>query len=117
MRHLSIRARCQPAGAFKPGSPEWLAQIFLKTVDGDPVALLRILDTFVDTFVEEPTTIDVPTLVVSGVDDHDNGAAQPLAQALQRARYAEVEGNHMSAVTFAALGMAIADFLESTANA
>jgi pimeloyl-ACP methyl ester carboxylesterase len=104
-------------GAFKRGSPEWLAQIFLKTVDGDPVALLRILDTFVDTSVEELTTIDVPTLVVSGVDDHDNGAAQPLAQALQRARYAEVEGNHMSAVTFAALGMAIADFLESTANA
>jgi pimeloyl-ACP methyl ester carboxylesterase len=104
-------------GSFKRGSPEWMAEIFLKTVNGDPVALLRIIDTFVDTSVEELATIDVPTLVVSGVDDDDNGAAQPLAQALPRARYVEVEGNHMSAVTFAGLGAAIADFLESTAIA
>jgi pimeloyl-ACP methyl ester carboxylesterase len=102
-------------GSFKRGSPEWLAEIFLKSVNGDPVALLRILDTFVDTSLEELKSIDVPTLVVAGVDDDDNGAAQPLAQALRRARFVEVEGNHMSAVTFAALGTAIADFLDSTA--
>src|SRR3546814_2153867 len=36
-------------GSFERGSPEWLAEAFLKTTKGDPVALLGILDTFVDT--------------------------------------------------------------------
>src|SRR3546814_13069558 len=35
-------------GSFERGSPEWLAGAFLKTTKGDPVALLGILDTFLD---------------------------------------------------------------------
>ncbi len=104
-------------GSFKRGSPEWMAEIFLKTVNGDTQALLRILDTFVDTSLVELASIHVPTFVVSGAEDDDNGSAKALAQALPQPRYAEVAGNHMSAVTFAELGTAIADFLESTAIA
>src|ERR1700687_1553084 len=36
-------------GTFERGSAEWMAEAFLKTVGGDPVALLRVLDTLVDT--------------------------------------------------------------------
>lgn len=35
-------------GSFARGSSEWLTEAFLKTTGGDPVALLRILDTFVE---------------------------------------------------------------------
>ena len=52
-----------------------------------------------------------PTLVLSGVDDHDNGPAEALADLLPDARFVEVPGNHMSAVTKPELGLAIADFL------
>ncbi len=36
-------------GTFERGSPEWMAEAFLKTVNGDPTALLHVLDTNVDT--------------------------------------------------------------------
>ncbi len=36
-------------GTFERGSAEWMAEAFLKTVGGDPGALLLVLDTFVDT--------------------------------------------------------------------
>src|SRR6201999_3951333 len=39
-------------GTFKPGSAEWLSEAFLKTVGGDRIALLHVLDTFVDTSPE-----------------------------------------------------------------
>ena len=56
-------------------------------------------------------SIGVPTLVLSGADDHDNGSAEALARMLPDARYVAVPGNHMSAVTRPDLGRAIADFL------
>ena len=33
-------------GKHKPGSAEWMAEAFMKTVGGDPVALLNVLNTF-----------------------------------------------------------------------
>ena len=98
-------------GQHERGSPEWLAEAFLKTTGGDPVALLGVIDTFASTPAEVLASLDRPTLVLSGVDDHDNGSAAALADALPNARYAEVPGNHMSAVTKPALGQAIADFV------
>jgi pimeloyl-ACP methyl ester carboxylesterase len=98
-------------GSFKPGSPEWLAEAFMKTVGGDPVALLHVLDTFVDTPAEALARINTPTLVVIGADDDDNGSAESLAAALPRARCVVIPGNHMSAVTKPELGGAIADYL------
>ncbi len=98
-------------GKHERGSPEWMAEAFLKTTGGDPVALLGIIDTFVGTPADVLDTIAQPTLVVCGKDDDDNGSAPELADALPHARYVEVPGNHMSAVTKPELGQAIADFL------
>lgn len=96
---------------FERGSPEWMAQAFLKTTGGDAKALVNIIDSFVDTSDEELARIAMPTLVLSGVDDHDNGSAAELAGKLPGATLREVPGNHMSAVLKPDLGIAIADFL------
>lgn len=98
-------------GTHQRGSPEWMAEAFLKTTGGDPEALLPLLDSFVDTKEAELPALAMPTLVLSGADDQDNGSAEALAEALPDAIYVEVPGNHMSAVTRADLGIAIADFL------
>lgn len=98
-------------GTHERGSPEWMAEAFLKTTGGDPDALLPLLDSFVDTSGAELTSIEQPTLVVAGAEDHDNGSAADLAQLLKRARYVEIPGGHMSAVTRPDLGRAIALFI------
>lgn len=98
-------------GSFERGSPEWLAEAFLKTTGGDPVALLALLDSFVDTEAADLPSIGQDTLVVCGEDDRDNGSASRLAEALPAGRYAAVPGNHMSAVTKPQLGEAMAAFL------
>ena len=98
-------------GSHDRGSPEWLAEAFLKTTGGDPVALLGILDTFADTSPEQIAAFAQPTLVVCGADDQDNGSAPDLAAALPNGRYVETPGGHMSAVVKPELGRAIADFL------
>ena len=98
-------------GTHERGSDEWMAEAFLKTVGGDPKALLPLLGSFVDSSVEELRTIAMPTLVLSGVEDQDNGPAGELAELLPDGRFVEVPGNHMNAVTKPELGRAIADFL------
>ena len=54
----------------------------------------------------------MPTLVLTGDKDRDNGSAEALAEALANARHAVVPGDHMSAVTKPDLGTAIAGFLD-----
>lgn len=98
-------------GKHERGSPEWLAEAFLKTTKGDPVALLGILDTFSDTPLATIKAFAQPTLIVAGVEDHDNGSAAALADALPHARFVEVPGGHMSSVAKPELGQAIAEFL------
>jgi pimeloyl-ACP methyl ester carboxylesterase len=98
-------------GSFERGTPEWLAEAFLKTVQGDPVALLHVLDTFADTPREVVEGIAMPVLVVAGVDDDDNGSAEALAALLPHGEHGVIPGNHMSAVTRPELGTAMADFL------
>jgi pimeloyl-ACP methyl ester carboxylesterase len=100
-------------GTHPRGSPEWLAEAFLKTTGGDPQAMLPLLRSFVDSSEEELRSISMPTLVLSGAEDQDNGPAEALASLLPAGRYVEVPGNHMSAVTGPGLGRAIADFLAS----
>lgn len=99
-------------GSFARGSSEWMTEAFLKTVGGDPKALLNVLDTFLDTPREALAGIDTPTLVLVGAQDADNGSAEALAAALPRGRYAVVPGNHMNAVTRPELGSAMIDYLE-----
>lgn len=98
-------------GRHERGSPEWLAEAFLKTTKGDPAALLGVLETFVDTPADVLAGFAQPALVVAGVEDDDNGSAAALADALPDARYVGVPGGHMSAVVKPELGQAISDFL------
>jgi pimeloyl-ACP methyl ester carboxylesterase len=98
-------------GTHERGSPEWLAEAFLKTTGGDPQALLPLLDSFVDTPEAAIGKITIPTLVLSGAEDSDNGSPRALAALLPNGEYAEVPGGHMSAVIKPELGRAMADFL------
>lgn len=98
-------------GTHERGSPEWLAEAFLKTVGGDPQALLPLLDSFVDSSEAELRSISMAALVLMGMEDDDNGSGQGLAELLPDGRYVQVPGNHMSAVTKPELGREIAQFL------
>jgi pimeloyl-ACP methyl ester carboxylesterase len=55
----------------------------------------------------------MPTLVVCGSEDDDNGSAEELANILPNAIFEEVPGTHMSSVTKPQLGEAIANFLSA----
>ncbi len=100
-------------GTFERGSPEWMAERFLRQVGGDPVALQRLLDTSVDTPREELARIRIPTLVAVGADDEAHRSAEALAEILPNGRLVLLPGNHMSAVTKPELAFAIADFLDA----
>ena len=98
-------------GQHPRGSAEWMAEAFLKTTGGDPAAMLPLLGSFVDTPEEALAAIDLPVLVVAGVEDDDNGSSQALADVLPAGRFRTVPGNHMSAVLRPELGAEIAAFL------
>ena len=91
-------------GRHPRGSPEFLAEAFLRTNGGDPQAMLALLGSFVDTDASALAELDLPTLVVAGIDDDDNGGAPALANALPFAEYRSIPGNHMSAVARPELG-------------
>jgi pimeloyl-ACP methyl ester carboxylesterase len=98
-------------GSHARGTPEWMAEAFLKTTGGDAQALLPLLDSFVDTSREALAAIEQPVLVLSGEEDQDNGSHQALAELLPDAKLVEIPGGHMSAVIKPELGQAIAEFL------
>jgi pimeloyl-ACP methyl ester carboxylesterase len=98
-------------GSHKQGSPAWMAEAFLKTTGGDPVALRHILDTFVDTSEEELRATQTPVAVICGEDDDDNGSAAALADMLPHGKLCTVPGNHMSAVIKPDLGKAMVEAL------
>lgn len=98
-------------GSFVRGDREFMAQAFLKTTGGDPKALLGILDTFVDTPASALASFDLPVLIVAGGEDDEVGSFTGLAAMLPDARFVEIPGNHMSAVTRPELGDAIVTFL------
>jgi pimeloyl-ACP methyl ester carboxylesterase len=88
-----------------------MAEAFLRTTGGDPQAMRPLLDSFVDSSREEISAIDVPTLILCGRDDHDNGSAEQLAGLLADAKFIEMPGNHMTAVLQPELGQEIGLFL------
>lgn len=98
-------------GTIAHGDPAFVAQAFMKTMRIDRTAARLLLQSVQDVPEGALSAITMPTLVVCGADDADNGSAQGLADALPDARYAEVPGNHMSSVTKVELGEAVAAFL------
>jgi pimeloyl-ACP methyl ester carboxylesterase len=95
----------------KPGDPAHMAVSFMKTMKIDRVAARLLLRSVEDIAREDLAAITMPTLVVSGDNDRDNGSPHKLVDALPNARLAELPGTHMSSVTEPALGEAIARFL------
>jgi pimeloyl-ACP methyl ester carboxylesterase len=73
--------------------------------------LRLLLDTFVDTSAEDLRSIAMPTMVLSGAEDNDNGSVDDLAAILPAGAVQRTPGGHMSAVTKPELGQAITDFL------
>jgi pimeloyl-ACP methyl ester carboxylesterase len=95
----------------KHGDPAFFAVSFMKTQKVDRVAARLLLQSVDDTAAEELARVTMPTLVVCGDKDHDNGSPQALVEALPDARFEEVPGTHMSSVTEPDLGKAIVRFL------
>jgi pimeloyl-ACP methyl ester carboxylesterase len=89
----------------------WLAIQFMKTMKVDRVAAGLLLQTFEDARPEWLQALTMPTLVLCGENDQDNGSAADLAKALPDAELKLVPGTHMSSVTEPAFGQAIADFI------
>ena len=93
------------------GDPTWMPIQFMKTMKVDRVAAGHLLDSFVDTDPALLARITMPTLVVCGEQDDDNGSAAELVAALPDATLRSIPGTHMSSVTEAALAEAMVDFL------
>lgn len=95
----------------KRGDEYWMTIQFMKSQKIDRVAAGHLLESFEDTFMDWLQAFTMPTLVVCGSEDHDNGSAEELAAALPDAIFREVPGTHMSSVTEPAMGDEIARFL------
>lgn len=95
------------------GDPYWLSIQFMRTMKVDRVAAALLLKALGDHPSPEQAlaAFTMPTLVVCGSEDHDNGSAREFASALPNARYEEIPGTHMSSVTKPDLGEKIAEFL------
>ena len=91
--------------------PHWLSIQFMKSQKVDRVAAAHLLESFEDTFMDWLKAFTMPTLVVCGSEDQDNGSAEELAAALPDATFREVPGTHMSSVTQPGFGEEIARFL------
>ena len=93
------------------GDPHWLSIQFMKSQGVDRIAARYLLESFEDTFMDWLKAFTMPTLVVCGSEDEDNGSASELAVALPNAEFREIPGTHMSSVTRPELGEEIARFL------
>ena len=95
------------------GDPHWLDIPFMRSMKVDRQAAALLLAALKDHPSPDQAiaALAMPTLVVCGSEDDDNGSAAALAEALPDATFAEVPGTHMSSVTKPELGDAIARFL------
>jgi pimeloyl-ACP methyl ester carboxylesterase len=95
----------------KRGDPHWLSIQFMKSQGVDRVAAAQLLESFEDAFMKWLEAFTMPTLVVCGSEDDDNGSAEELANVLPNAIFEEIPGTHMSSVTKPELGEANAAFI------
>jgi pimeloyl-ACP methyl ester carboxylesterase len=93
------------------GDKWWMAIQFMKTMKVDRIAASHLLRTFEDAHPEWLAAFTMPTQVLCGTEDEDNGSAPELAKALPDATYAPVPGTHMSSVTKPEFGERLAAFV------
>lgn len=98
-------------GTIRVGDRAYYAQQFMKTMGVDREAIRLLLGTMEDTPAEELARVTMPTLVLCGEDDRDNGSPEKLAAALPDATHESIPGTHMSSVTKPDLGAALVRFL------
>lgn len=96
---------------IKRGDPAFMAVSFMKTMGMDRDAARLLLQSVADTSPGDLAAITMPTLVLCGDQDQDNGSASELADLLPDARHVQIPGTHMSSVTQGALGDALVAFL------
>ena len=93
------------------GDPAYISRQFLKSQGVDRVAARYLLDAMGDFDLAALANISMPTLVLCGDRDEDNGSASDLAELLPDATYEEVPGTHLDSATKPELGEAIVRFL------
>ena len=98
-------------GTIRPGDPAYMAQQFMKSMKVDREAARLLLGTMADTVPAALGAITMPTLVLCGAQDDDNGDPDALANALPDARRATIPGTHMGSVTQPEMGREIVSFL------
>ena len=97
----------------KHSDPAFMAVAFMKTQKVDLVAAKLLLESVGDTDAAALQKIAMPTMVLCGAQDRDNGDPVALTEALPDATHVEVPGTHMSSVTEAALGEEMVRFLSA----
>jgi pimeloyl-ACP methyl ester carboxylesterase len=95
------------------GDPAFPAVSFMKSMKVDRIAARMLLGSFSDTPPAALVALTMPTLIVNGDQDRDNGDPAALTAALPDAVQAIVPGTHMSCVTKPDLSEAIRRFLTS----
>ncbi|TRD12429.1 alpha/beta hydrolase [Erythrobacter insulae] len=95
------------------GDPAYLSRQFLKSQGVDRVAARLLLNAFENLDPAMLSNIHVPTLVLCGENDQDNGSAEELARLLPDARYQTVPGGHLDSATKPELGAAIVEYLQA----
>jgi pimeloyl-ACP methyl ester carboxylesterase len=88
-------------------------QARIRALGLNPAALLGVLSSFVATSADDLAGLDVPTLIVCGQDDQDNGSAEGLATAMPQARAVRIPGDHLTAVAEPQLAAEIVGFLKA----
>ncbi|NVE93822.1 alpha/beta fold hydrolase [Altererythrobacter lutimaris] len=100
---------------IKPGDPAYYSRQFLKSQGVDRVAARLLLDSMTDLDPAALANVTMPTLVVCGDEDQDNGSARELVEHLPNAVYVETPGAHLISATKPEMGEAIVKFLSQEA--
>lgn len=97
----------------KHGDPAFMAVSFMKTMKVDRDAARLLLGSVGDLAPADLAAITMPTLVLCGAQDRDNGDPHALVDALPQGEFAEIPGTHMSSVAEPAMGEALVRFLSA----
>jgi pimeloyl-ACP methyl ester carboxylesterase len=97
--------------SVKHGDPAFMAVSFMKTMKVDREAARLLLRSVDDLAPAQLAAITMPTMVLCGAQDRDNGDPFALAAALPQGEVAEIPGTHMSSVGEPALGRMLVSFL------
>ena len=95
----------------KQGDQAFFAVAFMRKMEVDRIAARLLLQAVEDIAGGDLASITMPTAVICGDADRDNGSPEDLADALSSGTHIEIPGTHMSCVTKPDLGQAIASFL------